>query len=444
MGRMTNETSAPAGGVGDAAAGGGALVTGVPEQVLLGVWRWAAPDGSDRCGTALLSPQGVVLIDPPPLSAAGRAALEAEAGPARHVALTSERLLPLASAARRAWGRDVTVWLPAADGRTPDAAIESVPLGTVGEVALAWRGTGSPVLDGCGLRRDDMVLTTGDSLRVAGQTLVYHEGEQPPVGEYLRLLETLKATGAVHLLPARHAPEDPRVVASTAWAAGLENPRYAQRAAPVRGPRFIVWQAQRVLAEALAAPVVLRGDVPDPFACSRCGAESRPLRQTCSGPPVPRLCGTCREADRDSHRTPALRVLVCEGGCCTRAGARAVAAALRAEVIRSGAPDVDVVPVRCIGRCALGPYVRVASGAGDEPPTAAAFREAAAAGARRYATEHGIQVDEDAERNFSRFAPRVGQEDAARLIAQAAAPQAATPQVAPPFTLSSSEGSARP
>jgi NADH:ubiquinone oxidoreductase subunit E len=50
------------------------------------------------------------------------------------------------------------------------------------------------------------------------------------------------------------------------------------------------------------------------------------------------------------------RLLVCEGGCCTRLGARAAASAARqALAARDLAERVEVVPVRCIGRCVLGP-----------------------------------------------------------------------------------------
>jgi hypothetical protein len=117
------------------------------------------------------------------------------------------------------------------------------------------------------------------------------------------------------------------------------------------------------------------------------------------------------------------RVLVCEGGCCTRYGARAVASAARRALADHGLEDqVEVVPVRCIGRCALGPYVRVATAAGGEPAGAAAFREEAAARTRAYAASLDYPVDRDVELNLSRFAARVQPDEAERLALALAVP----------------------
>ena len=97
------------------------------EQALPGVWRWADPAGSDRCGTAIATPDGLALVDPPALSAAAREQLAAGAGPIRHVVLTSARHAALAAPYRdcAAGQAGATVWAPrppghgAPEGRAP-------------------------------------------------------------------------------------------------------------------------------------------------------------------------------------------------------------------------------------------------------------------------------------------------------------------------------------
>src|SRR5919108_1616519 len=79
------------------------------ERVLPGVWRWADPDGSARCGTGLATADGLVFVDPPALPAAARRDMEASAGPIRHVVLTSARHAALAAPYR---GAGATVWAP--------------------------------------------------------------------------------------------------------------------------------------------------------------------------------------------------------------------------------------------------------------------------------------------------------------------------------------------
>src|SRR5918997_1577797 len=66
------------------------------ERVLPNVWRWAAPEG-DRCGTALKTGDGLVLVDPPALPRDERVFLEGVAGDVRYVVLTSARHRDLAS-----------------------------------------------------------------------------------------------------------------------------------------------------------------------------------------------------------------------------------------------------------------------------------------------------------------------------------------------------------
>src|SRR5688572_32967059 len=66
------------------------------ERVLKDVWRWAAPEG-DRCGTALKTSDGLVLVDPPALPRDERVFLEGVAGDVRFVVLTSARRRELAT-----------------------------------------------------------------------------------------------------------------------------------------------------------------------------------------------------------------------------------------------------------------------------------------------------------------------------------------------------------
>src|SRR5437870_3557497 len=95
-----------------------------PEQVLPGVWRWADPEGSDRCGTALAAGGEVVLIDPPALPPAGRREIERQGGPIRHVILTSSGLAPLAAPFR---AEGVTTWAPRPPGeRAAPAGVDRV------------------------------------------------------------------------------------------------------------------------------------------------------------------------------------------------------------------------------------------------------------------------------------------------------------------------------
>ena len=150
------------------------------------------------------------------------------------------------------------------------------------------------------------------------------------------------------LAPGRQAPPAPAVMYATGYTAHIGRPFHQRRAAPVEGPRFLVPQAGRILEEALLAPVVLRRPafnpagrsgsewLADPQACIRCGRASTPAVQTCGGPFIPRLCPDCRAAEREIP--PALRVMACAGGCCTRAGARAVLSALRQEVPPADSP----------------------------------------------------------------------------------------------------------
>jgi hypothetical protein len=423
------------------------------EQALPGVWRWAAAGSgtaggaggageSDRCGTALKTPDGVVLVDPAPLSAAQRERLEREAGPVRHVVLTDGRQAALAAPFRSA---GVTVWAPQppapAEGEQPvEGGMQQGAPGTIdrwygfagrlpgglipcqlpaaaapaGEVALLYPAAG------------DGLLMVGDVLPVVGQTPVYREGEAPPVPDFLDAIRALLAAEPGTLAPAYQAAARPDVVAATAWAGHIGSPSHRRRAAQVEGPRLLVPRAARVLEETLIAPVVERRDpvtgrwLADPFACARCGRANEPMPRTCGGPVIPRLCADCRRRER--VQLPALRLMVCEGGCCTREGARAVASAARQAAASLGlAGEVDVVPVSCLGECSLGPFVRVATARGQEPDTARAYRERTVARARRFAADEGEVVDDESELVLSRFAAQVQPSEVARLLAELAA-----------------------
>jgi glyoxylase-like metal-dependent hydrolase (beta-lactamase superfamily II) len=406
------------------------------EQVHPSVWRWSGDGGDDlaRCGTALATDDGLVLVDPPALSEDARRVLEAAAGPIRHVVLTSSAHADLAEPFR---GDGVDVWTPSSpptgtlgapatggashtfgpDDRLPGGVIVcELPAAAApgGEVVLLWPAAG------------DGLLITGDVLPVVGQTPVYLEGETLPMPAYLDALRALLAADPGTLAPGRHGPFSLAVARSTAYAAHLGSRYHAQRAAPVQGPRFVVPQAQRVLEEALIAPVVLRraapgrGWIADPFACARCGAPNEPMRQTCGGPTIPRLCPACRALRRE--RLPAARVMVCAGGCCTREGARAVLSAVRQASAAHGlAETVDVVPVSCLGECSLGPFVRVSSAQGEEPAFAAAFRAQTVDRARRYAADEGEIVDDESELVLSRFAALVQPAEVERLVTVLAA-----------------------
>lgn len=468
------------------------------EQVLPGVWRWASltdtesqtgladdglagltgtspthdgPNGStkadltqaitDRCGTGLMTADGLVLIDPPRLEAGALATLVAGAGPMRHIVLTSPRRAALAEPFR---GPGVTVWVPAMSGGTmsggtvssattpADAAdcaqdtrafsfADALPGGLMAcelpavpadagseaagiEVALLWPEAG------------DGLLITGDILPVVGQVPVYYEGAAPPVDAYLDAIKALLAAEPGTLAPARQAPPDAQVIRATAYAAHLGSPSHARRAAPVEGPRFLMPRATRVLEETLLAPVVLRRPlvrlsgsamipaasdaarewIADPFACSRCGQPNEPMPQTCGGPKIARLCPDCRRQQRE--QLPAARVMFCAGGCCTREGARAVASAFRQELACHGLADrVDVVPVSCLGECSIGPFVRVAAGTGEESPSAAAYRVRTVERARRYAADEGEVIDDESELVLSRFAALVQPSEAQGVVA---------------------------
>src|SRR5262245_59721890 len=106
-----------------------------PVEVLPGDWRWADPAGTDRCGTALATADGLVLVDPPALPPAARRRLEGRAGPVRHVVLTAGRLRGLAAPYR---SPGVAVWVgdrgPLPGGLTAWAL--PGPGGAGGEVAL--------------------------------------------------------------------------------------------------------------------------------------------------------------------------------------------------------------------------------------------------------------------------------------------------------------------
>ena len=395
-------------------------------EVLPSVWRWEDAGGSDRCGTALKIENGLALVDPPAMSGADRRRLEDAAGPVRFVVLTSARhgalATPFQEAATSVAGRDQ---LP--NGLLAVALPEESALGD--ERALLT------------LRSEGALLLTGDVLPFVGPTPVYYEGEAPPVPVFLDAIRTLLAVEPQLIAPSRQAPVDRQVMWSTGYAAHIGNRTHQQRAAPVEGPRFLVLQAQRVLEETLVSPVVVRYSpdgawVPDPFACARCGRENEPMRQTCGGPPIARLCARCRAEERERYGAsqrpgagaavgvieataalPAARMMVCAGGCCTREGARAVMSAARQALAAKGLErTVDVVPVSCLGECSIGPFLRVATSRGEEPAAAQVYRERTVERAQRFAMEEGEVVDDETELVLSRFAAQVQPREAVRLV----------------------------
>jgi hypothetical protein len=399
--------------------------------VLPGVWRWADGAQGHRCGTALRTPQGLVLIDPPPLDAGARGALEGEAGAVRHVLLTHTAQVPLGAPFRAA---GALVWAPGAgaDVEGVDRTLapgDPLPGGLLvcqlpqdaapGEVAFFWEPAG------------EGLLITGDAFPVVGQVPVYLEGEAPAPPLYAGLVRALLAMEPGTLAPGRQAPPAPAVMYATGYAAHIGRPFHQRRAAPVEGPRFLVPQAGRILEEALLAPVVLRRPagsggpwLADPQACIRCGQATSPAVQTCGGPFIPRLCPACRAAERGAP--PALRVMACAGGCCTRAGARAVLSALRQAVAARGlSGEVDVVPVSCLGECGIGPLVGVQTARGQEPPGATAFRRERDARLRQFAADEDEEIDEASERVLARFTALVQPAEAPELIERLPAPQAA-------------------
>ncbi|HEV2126184.1 MAG TPA: MBL fold metallo-hydrolase, partial [Chloroflexota bacterium] len=194
------------------------------EEVLPQVWRWVDPGVSDRCGTALSTGDGTVLIDPPAIGAEDRQRLEAEAGPIKHVLLTSARHAALAGVYR---GAGVTVWAPQAaaggdDGPEIDHLFgyeDRLPGGVLplqlpeaaapDEVAYLWPSAG------------EGLLITGDVLPVVGQTPVYREGDAPPMDAYLDAVKALLVAEPGTLAPAHQAPPEEQVIYATAWAAHI-------------------------------------------------------------------------------------------------------------------------------------------------------------------------------------------------------------------------------
>ncbi|MDQ3700126.1 MAG: hypothetical protein M3442_04290 [Chloroflexota bacterium] len=427
-----------------------------PLEVLPGVWRWADPDGSDRCGTALATPDGLVLIDPPGLNSEARRMLEGAMGEVRHVVLTSAHLLTLAAPFR---GPGVAVWTPGAPlhqhALPGGLAIcqlpgESVPAGTAGDAGTAGAVSTGGESDGDAAPEEvalffasagDGLLVTGDSLPIVGQTAVYREGEAPPAASYRDLIRSLLAMDAGTLAPGRQAPAAPEVVQSTGYAAHVGTPFHRRRGAPVEGPRFLVPQAARALQEALLAPVVLRQPRPaagpaggidpaptgtdapwlaDPFACIRCGRATVPAVRTCGGPFISRLCPDCRAVRRT--QPPALRVMACAGGCCTRDGARLVLSAIRQGAAAAGlSEEIEVVPVSCLGECGIGPLVGVATAQGEEPAAATGFRVARLPRVQQYAADEDEELDEDSDRVLARFTALVQPGEATELVERLAA-----------------------
>ena len=408
--------------------------TGLVAEVITGVWRWLSPEDVASAGTAIDTPDGLVLIDPPtmPPSMRDRASRVAA------VLLTSVVHARDASS----WGvRGVPVWAPVVTDETrpefvnhpfdPDRPpslpgglrVGTLPIaGVVGqspEVAYLWNVELPPA---AGVPASAWMLATGASFPVAGQTPYFDDaGAARTVEGYLDVVRALQALAPDVIVPSVQGPLDATIARSTGYAGHIGRPSHANRAAPVDGPRLVVGPAKKVLRDALAAPVIRRradaADAPwvaDPWACVACGSVAEPLPPTCGGPPIPRLCSDCRSARR--AETADFRVMVCGGGCCTREGARAVVSALRREI---NAADmgraIDVVPVSCIGECSIGPFVRVANVRGVEPLVATRLREALSDRARDLADETGETIDADSEAVLTKWIPMVVPAEGASL-----------------------------
>lgn len=408
--------------------------TGLVAEVIAGTWRWLSPDDETSAGTAIDTPDGLVLIDPPAMPGA----MQDRASRVAAVLLTSVVNAREASSWR---ARGVPVWAPVAAGEDAPASVNhpfdpdrpptlpgdlrvgTLPIAGVvshsPEVAYLWNVALPPA---AGVPASAWMLATGVSFPVAGQTPYFDDaGEARTVEGYLDVVRALQALAPDVIVPSVQGPLDATIARSTGYAGHIGRPSHANRAAPVDGPRLVVGPAKKVLRDALAAPVIRRradaADAPwvaDPWACVACGSVAEPLPATCGGPPIPRLCADCRTARRADLAD--FRVMVCGGGCCTREGARAVVSALRREI---NAADmgraIDVVPVSCIGECSIGPFVRVANVRGAEPPVAARLREALSDRARDLADETGEKIDADSEAVLAKWIPMVVPAEGASL-----------------------------
>ena len=164
-----------------------------------------------RCGTALRTPEGLVLIDPPALDPGTRDALEGEAGPVRHVLLTQRRPGPpgrplprgggpgLGPGGRRGRRGDVDRTFAPGDALPGGLLVCQLPQDAApGEVAFFWEPAGGGL------------LVTGDAFPVVGQVPVYLEGEAPALPVYAGLVRALLAMEPGTLAPGRQAPPAPR------------------------------------------------------------------------------------------------------------------------------------------------------------------------------------------------------------------------------------------
>src|SRR5687768_12783668 len=181
------------------------------ERVLPNVWRWAGSDG-DRCGTALKTEDGLVLVDPPALPRDERVFLEGVAGEVRFVVLTSARHREMAA--------------PYGEASVRIACVDALPGGLLvcalsvnDEAAVLWP------------EADEGLLMVGDALPFVGQTPVYREvGGQGMVG-FQDVIQSLLAADPAVIAPAHQTAPDRRVMSATAYAAHIGNPSHARRAA---------------------------------------------------------------------------------------------------------------------------------------------------------------------------------------------------------------------
>ena len=366
-------------------------------EVLPGIWRWNDGVAVDRVGTAVASPEGWILIDPPEMPDELVAVVTRES-PVRAVLLTDPRLAPMASGWRArgalTWAAGDAAYIPhgvdhvftpghpgdlpggirvgalpapehlsgevRADGTGHDPLLpvspdpHGLPLEPKAwhQVAYCWPVQIPKAADGAG--GVAWIAVTGDALTVAGQTPYFDEPpahsrfaiEGRTIEWYLAVVRALQALAPDVLLSGRHGPFDEAVAKSTGYAGHIGRPSHVRRAPPVVGPRFGIGQAGRVLADTLASPVIRRLPVDvaslegmfDPLAW-----VAEPWACTSCGTrtePLPATCGgppiprLCPDC-RVATRAelPEVRMMVCGGGCCTREGARALVSALRREVV---------------------------------------------------------------------------------------------------------------
>ena len=200
--------------------------------VLPGVWRWADPASSERCGTALSTAAGLVLVDPPALDGAARAGVS-----------RTRRVRSPTSCSPAPTGPPGGP-LPHRRGGHPDAGAG----GRRRRPRLRSQGTPSPAGSPSassrrtppqgrwpcsGRTQGTACCSPGRASRWSGQVPVYLEGVAPPLPVYAGLVRALLAMEPGTLAPALQAPPAPAVDQATGYA-GAHRVALPQ---PAGGPR---------------------------------------------------------------------------------------------------------------------------------------------------------------------------------------------------------------